>query len=75
LYGDEAPSDSNLNNWPNEFNRGRRSLEDESRECHDAVRKMVMQDRHVAFLPPAYTRYYMKTWPQKGFVLVGSRTI
>ncbi|XP_044313067.1 histone-lysine N-methyltransferase SETMAR-like [Drosophila rhopaloa] len=32
LYGDGAPSYSTVKNWYNEFNRGRRSLEDEGRE-------------------------------------------
>ena len=54
LYGDEAPSYSTVKNWFNEFNRGRRSLEDEGRpktavvpENIDAVRELIMQDRHV----------------------------
>ena len=32
LYGYEAPSYSTVKNWYNEFNRGRRSIEDEFRE-------------------------------------------
>ena len=56
LYGDEAPSYSTVKNWFNEFNRGRRSLEDEGRpktvvvpENIDAVRELIMQDRHVTY--------------------------
>ena len=59
LYGDEAPSYSTVKNWFNEFNRGRRSLEDEGREGRpktvvvpeniDAVRELIMQDRHVTY--------------------------
>ena len=57
LYGDEAPSYSTVKNWFNEFNRGRRSLNDEFREGRpkqvvvpensDAVRELIMQDRYV----------------------------
>ena len=59
LYGDEAPSYSTVKNWYNEFNRGRRSLNDEFREGRpktavvpeniDAVRELIMQDRHVTY--------------------------
>ena len=59
LYGDEAPSYSTVKNWFNEFNRGRRSLKDEDREGRpktavvpeniDAVRELIMQDRHVTY--------------------------
>ena len=59
LYGDEAPSYSTVKNWYNEFNRGRRSLKDEFREGRpktavvpeniDAVRELIMQDRHVTY--------------------------
>ncbi|KAL7739826.1 hypothetical protein ACLKA6_003268 [Drosophila palustris] len=57
LYGDQAPSYSTVKNWYNEFNRGRNSLNDEFREGRpktsvapdniDAVRELIMQDRHV----------------------------
>ena len=60
LYGYEAPSYSTVKNWYNEFNRGRRSLKDEFREGRpktavvpeniDAVRELIMQDRHVTYL-------------------------
>lgn len=59
LYGDEAPSYSTVKNWFNEFNRGRRSLNDEFRggrpksavvpENIDAVRELIVQDRHVTY--------------------------
>ncbi|XP_037959311.1 uncharacterized protein LOC119688717 [Teleopsis dalmanni] len=59
LYGDEAPSYSIVKNWFNEFNHGRRSLNDEFRESRpkaavvpeniDAVRELIMLDRHVAY--------------------------
>lgn len=59
LYGDQAPSLSTVKNWYNEFNRGRLSLSDELREGRpksvvipeniDAVRELIMQDRHVTY--------------------------
>jgi len=59
LYGDQAPSYSTVKNWYNEFNRGRSSLNDEFREGRpktsvvpeniDAVRELIMQDRHVTY--------------------------
>lgn len=59
LYGDEAPSYSTVKNWYNEFNRGRSSLQDEFREGRpksvvvpqniDAVRELIMQDRHMTY--------------------------
>src|ERR1700704_6938374 len=60
LYGNEAPSLSTVKNWYNDFNRGRRSLQDEFREGRpktavlakniDAVRELIMEDRHVTYL-------------------------
>ena len=48
-----------MKNWFNEFNCGRRSLKDEVREGRpktavvseniDAVRELIMQDRHVTY--------------------------
>ena len=48
-----------MRNWFNEFNRGRSSLKDEFREGPsktavvsdniDAVRELIMQDRHVTY--------------------------
>ena len=59
LFGDKAPSYSTVKNWFNEFNRGRSSLKDEVREVPpktavvpeniDAVRELLMQDRHVTY--------------------------
>ncbi|KYQ48359.1 Histone-lysine N-methyltransferase SETMAR [Trachymyrmex zeteki] len=58
-FGDKAPSFATVKRWYNEFNRGRRSLTDESREGRpksvvvseniDAVQKLIMQDRHVIY--------------------------
>ncbi|GFT77831.1 hypothetical protein NPIL_505341 [Nephila pilipes] len=57
LYSDKAPSYSTVKNWYNEFNRGRCSIQDESRagrpksvvvpEKINAVRELIKQDRHV----------------------------
>ncbi|XP_037929589.1 uncharacterized protein LOC119664219, partial [Teleopsis dalmanni] len=54
FFGDEAPSHNTVKNWFNEFNRGRRSLNDEFREARpktsvvpenvDAVRELIMQE-------------------------------
>lgn len=59
LYGDEAPSKSTVYRWFTEFNRGRSSLTDEPREGRpksvvlpeniDAVRELIMRDRHVTY--------------------------
>ena len=59
LYSDKAPSYSTVKNWYNEFNRGRCSIQDESRAVHpksvvvpekiDAVRELIKQDRHVTY--------------------------
>ena len=59
MFGDKAPSYSTVKNWFNEFNCGRRSVKDEVREgCPktavvseniDAVRELIMQDRHVIY--------------------------
>ena len=80
LIGDKAPSYSTVKNWLNAFTRGRLSLKAKVREGHpkmaivpeniDAVRELIMQDRHVtyrqrhpwAFLSPAYIQYCMNTW-------------
>ena len=58
-FGDEAPSKTTVNHWFSEFNRGRRSLTDEFKEGRpksivvpeniDAVRELIMQDRHVTY--------------------------
>ncbi|GFS88258.1 hypothetical protein NPIL_702731 [Nephila pilipes] len=59
LYSDKAPSYSTVRNWYNEFNRGRCSIQDESRagrpksvvvpEKINAVRELIKQDRHVTY--------------------------
>ena len=58
-FGDEASSYSTVKRWYNEFNRGRHSLTDEFRkdrpksvfgsENINAVQKLIIQDRHVAY--------------------------
>lgn len=58
-FGDEAPSLSSIYRWYNEFKRGRSSFTDEFREGRpksavlpeniDAVRELVMEDRHVTY--------------------------
>lgn len=57
--GDEAPSRTSVYRWYGEFNRGRSSLQDEFREGRpksvvvpkniDAVRELILQDRHVTY--------------------------
>ena len=59
IFGDEAPSRASVYRWYGEFNRGRSSLQDECRECRpksivvtetiDAVRQLILQDRHVTY--------------------------
>ncbi|GFT74146.1 HTH_48 domain-containing protein [Nephila pilipes] len=59
LYSDKAPSYSTVKNWYNEFNRGRCSIQGESRagrpksvvvpEKINAVRELIKQDRHVTY--------------------------
>ena len=78
LFADKAPFYSTVKIWFNEFNFGRRSRKEEIREgllnghCFeniDAVRELIMQDRHVtyreiqAFLSTTYIRYCMNSWP------------
>ena len=56
LIDNEAPS---IYQWYGEFNRGRSSLQDEFRESHsksvvvpltiDAVRQLILQDRHATY--------------------------
>ena len=55
----EAPSRTRVNQWYGEFNRGRTSLQDELREGRpksvvgpettDALRQLILQDRHVTY--------------------------
>ena len=59
LFADKAPSYSTVNNWFNEFHRGRSSRKDEFREGPQktaivlediaAVHELIMQDRHVTY--------------------------
>ena len=59
LFGNKAPSYSTVKNWFNEFICGRRSLKDKVcegppktvvvSENNDAVRELIMQDRHVTY--------------------------
>ena len=59
IFGDEAPSRTCIYRWHGEFKRGRNSLQDEFREGRpksvvvpetiDAVRQMILQDRHVTY--------------------------
>ena len=59
IFGDEAPSRISVYRWYGEFNRGRSSLQDEFREGRpksvvvpetiDAVRQLILQDRHVTY--------------------------
>ncbi|CAH1999182.1 unnamed protein product [Acanthoscelides obtectus] len=59
VFGNEAPHQSTISRWYGEFKRGRVSLSDESRvgapktavtqENVDAVRKLIIEDRHVTY--------------------------
>ena len=59
IFGDEAPSRTSVYRWYNEFNRGHSSLQDEFPEGRpksivvpetiDAVRHLILQDRHVTY--------------------------
>lgn len=59
-FGEQAPSRATVFRWYLEFDRGRTSLQDEFREGRpksavlpqtiDAVRNLIMQDRHVTYL-------------------------
>jgi [histone H3]-lysine36 N-dimethyltransferase SETMAR len=58
-FGEEAPHFATIKRWFNEFSRGRRCLTDEFREGRpksavlpetiDAVRVMIMEDRHITY--------------------------
>lgn len=59
IFGDEAPSRTSVYRWYGEFKCGRSSLQDEFREGRpksvvvpetiDAVRELILQDRHVTY--------------------------
>ena len=59
IFGNEASSGSSVYWWYDEFNRGRSSLQDEFRgarpksvvipETIDAVRQLILQNRHVFY--------------------------
>ena len=91
LFGDEAPFHSTVKNWFNEFNCERRSSKDgpwtssKNSSCViDAVRKLIMHDRHVTYreIGPSLGissisihSILHKQLAVETFVLVGSRTI
>ncbi|CAH1989423.1 unnamed protein product [Acanthoscelides obtectus] len=59
VFGNEAPHQSTISRWYGEFKRGRVSLSDDSRvgapttavtqRNVDAVRKLIIEDRHVTY--------------------------
>ena len=59
IFGDETPSRTSVYLWYDEFNLGRSSLKNEFREGRpksvvvpktiDAVRQLILQDRHVTY--------------------------
>ncbi|CAH1985567.1 unnamed protein product [Acanthoscelides obtectus] len=59
VFGNEAPHQSTISRWYGEFKRGRVNLSDEPRvgapkmavtqENVDAVRKLIIEDRHVTY--------------------------
>lgn len=59
LFGDEAPSETTVYKWFAEFKRGRSTFDDDPREGRpctsvvakniDAVREMILEDRHVTY--------------------------
>ena len=59
ICGCEAPSRTSIYRWYGKFNRGRSSLQDKIRkgrpksvvvpETTDAVRQLILQDRHVTY--------------------------
>ena len=94
LFGDKAANYDTVKNWFNEFNCGRRSLKYEVREGPpktavvsekiDALRELMMQDRHVTYREIEASLHISSTsihsilhklLTVKRFVLVGSCTI
>ena len=94
IFGDEDPSRISVYRLYFEFNRGRSSLQDEFREGRpksavvsetiDAVRLLILQDRHVAYCEIEATLGISGTnihsilhehMLSKKFVRVGSHTI
>ncbi|CAH1955779.1 unnamed protein product [Acanthoscelides obtectus] len=49
VFGNESPYHSTIFRWYGEFKGGRVSLSDDPRENVDAVRKLIMEDRHVTY--------------------------
>ncbi|CAH2010866.1 unnamed protein product [Acanthoscelides obtectus] len=49
LFGNEAPHQSTISRWYEEFKRGRVSLSDDPKENADAVRKLIIEYRHVTY--------------------------
>ncbi|CAH2012943.1 unnamed protein product [Acanthoscelides obtectus] len=46
VFGNEAPHQSIISRWYGEFKHGQVSLSDDPRENVDAVRKLIIEDRH-----------------------------
>ncbi|CAH1992238.1 unnamed protein product [Acanthoscelides obtectus] len=75
VFGDEAPHQSTISRWYGEFKRGRVSLSDDSRvgapktavtqENVDAVRKLIIVDRHMTYREIEASMKISKTSIQK----------
>ena len=65
IFGNEAPSRTNVYRWCGEFNRDRSSLQDKLRKGRlksvvvpktiDALRQLILQNRHVTYCEMATT--------------------
>ena len=94
IFGNEAPSSASVYQWYGEFNRGCSSLQDEFRkgrpksvvvpETIDAVRQLILPNRHVTYREIETTLGISETsihsilhehLAVKKFVPVGSHTI
>ncbi|CAH2010580.1 unnamed protein product [Acanthoscelides obtectus] len=75
VFGNEAPHQSTISRWYEEFKRGRVSLSDDHRvgapktavtqENVDAVRKLIIEDRHVTYCEIEASLKISKTSIQK----------
>ncbi|CAH2009362.1 unnamed protein product [Acanthoscelides obtectus] len=75
VFGNEAPHQSTISRWYGELKRGRVSLSDDPRvgapktavtqENIDAVRKLIIEDRHVTFREIEASLKILKTSIQK----------
>ncbi|CAH2003969.1 unnamed protein product [Acanthoscelides obtectus] len=75
VFGNEAPHQSTISRWYGEFKRGRVSLSDDPRvgapktavtqENVDAVRKLIIEDRHVTYCEIEASLKISKTSIQK----------